>query len=186
MKTDDEPTYVCRKGFHAINMQGVVDADMFFLNMNCKYPGSTHDAYIYQNSSVPETIDSMSEKGHLLGDSGYPLREGLLTPFNNPSTPSEINYNKSHCKTRNIVERSFGVLKSRFRCLHPTGGVLPFRPSKCAKVLETCVRLHNKAMSEKLPLLEGGVVLNQHDYIYRGEPATRTAQEKRLRISSRF
>ena len=26
--TEDEPAYVCRKGYHALNVQAVVDADM--------------------------------------------------------------------------------------------------------------------------------------------------------------
>lgn len=41
----------------------------------------------------------------------------MLTPVINPQTPSEQNYNRAHIRTRNIVERVFGVWKRRFPCL---------------------------------------------------------------------
>jgi len=55
--------------------------------------------------------------GHLIGDSGYPQSKFLYTPKLNPSTAAENKYNKSHIKTKNVIERVNGVLKSRFRCL---------------------------------------------------------------------
>ncbi|KAI5701642.1 hypothetical protein M8J75_011671 [Diaphorina citri] len=54
---------------------------------------------------------------HLLGDNGYKLEKYLLTPFLNPSNIHERNYNKAQIKTRNTVERQYGVWKRRFPCL---------------------------------------------------------------------
>ncbi|XP_065944922.1 putative nuclease HARBI1 [Magallana gigas] len=144
MNGEDEPVYVCRKNFHALNVQGVVDANMRFININCRFPGSTHDAYVFQHSSIPGILETLPGGGWLLGDSGCPLKDYLMTPFTNPSTPAEERYNAAHCKTRNVVERTFGVLKARFRCLHSSGGYLPFKPENCALVVETCMKLHNK------------------------------------------
>lgn len=31
MNGEDEPVYVCRKNFHALNVQGVVDANMRYI-----------------------------------------------------------------------------------------------------------------------------------------------------------
>ena len=56
-------------------------------------------------------------RGYLLGDSGYPCRKDLMTPILEPRTRSEEAYNSAHIATRNVVERSFGVLKRRFPCL---------------------------------------------------------------------
>lgn len=40
-----------------------------------------------------------------------------MTPLLNPITPGEQHYNQSHIRTRNTVERLFGVLKKRFPIL---------------------------------------------------------------------
>lgn len=88
-----------------------------FTNIVCKFPGSTHDAFILQSSSLPECVANLEDDGWLLGDSGYPLKEWLMTPVTNPRTGQERRYNSSHCKTRNVIERAFGVLKARFRYL---------------------------------------------------------------------
>ncbi|KAL4104418.1 hypothetical protein QTP88_019719 [Uroleucon formosanum] len=49
---------------------------------------------------------------HLIGDSGYPRSKCLYTPKLNPSIAVENKYNKSHIKTRNVIERVNEVLKS--------------------------------------------------------------------------
>ena len=92
----------------------------------------------------------------LVGDSGYPLEPYLMTPFANPSTREE-NYNRSHKKTRAIVEQCFGILKSRFRCLHKSGGALQYSPVKCACVAISCFLLHNRCIDRNVPLPEDDV-----------------------------
>lgn len=154
MSSEDEPLFICRKGFHSINVQAVVNPDLRFTNVVCKFPGSTHDAFILQSSSLPEYVANLEDEGWLIGDSGYPLKEWLMTPVNQPRTEQEQRYNSSHCKTRNVVERAFGVLKARFRSLHKTGGSLPYKPGKCTKIIECAMRLHNLAIDLKVPLME--------------------------------
>ncbi|XP_044764246.1 putative nuclease HARBI1 isoform X2 [Coccinella septempunctata] len=55
---------------------------------------------------------------YLLGDSGYACKPFLFTPVLNPGTEAERRYNQAHIKTRNCIERCFGVLKRRFPCLY--------------------------------------------------------------------
>ena len=52
-------------------------------------------------------------KTHLLGDSAYPLKRWVLTPFrdNGRLTRRQKRYNFVHSSTRMIVERSLGLLK---------------------------------------------------------------------------
>ena len=44
--------------------------------------------------------------GMLLGDSGYPLKKWLMTPYLNPSNRAEEKFNYALCSTRSAVERS--------------------------------------------------------------------------------
>lgn len=153
----NEHLYVCRKGFHSINVQGVCDSKLSFTNIVAKYPGSSHDSFILRNSSLYNYLEEASTgpnggTGWLLGDSGYPLKEFLLTPVANPATGGEFKYNKSHVKTRNTIERAFGVLKLRFRCLHKTGGCLLSPPERCTKIITSCAVLHNICISNNIPV----------------------------------
>jgi len=149
----NENIYVCRKGFHSVNVQGICDAKLRFLNVVSKYPGSTHDAFVWRNSSVYHHMAQQGTAipGWLLGDSGYPLSPFLTTPVSNPTTPAELLYNKKHCQTRNTIEITFGLLKMRFRCLHKTGGCLQSPPSTCAKIITACTVLHNICIDNSVP-----------------------------------
>lgn len=85
------------------------------------------------------------------GDSGYPLEPWLLTPFLSPSTPEEVGYNNAHAKTRNVVERCFGVMKSRFRCLDKSGGTLLYTPEKACRIVGAVSVLHNYCIAHNIP-----------------------------------
>ena len=56
----------------------------------------------------------------LLGDSGYPCRQYLMTPIRDPQTRPQRNYNVAQIRTRNTVERMFGTWKRLFPCLSTT------------------------------------------------------------------
>lgn len=53
----------------------------------------------------------------MLGDNGYGCKSYLLTPILHTVNQFERDYNKSHIKTKNIVERTFGRWKRKFSCL---------------------------------------------------------------------
>lgn len=86
----------------------------------------------------------------ILGDGGYKLKPFLMTPFRNPSDASEILFNKKHISARNVVERCFGVLKNRFRCLIGSRG-LHYHPSKATQIVNACCALHNICIYYKCP-----------------------------------
>ena len=50
--SENEPVYVSRKGYHAINVQGIMNAELVFTNVVARWPGSTHDSFILLNSAV--------------------------------------------------------------------------------------------------------------------------------------
>ena len=85
----------CRKGFMSINVQGVCGPDLKFYNIVARWPGSSHDSRIYNNSYLKHQFEDISDQYHLLGDSAYPLSEKLLTPYRNPLNAIEISDFKS-------------------------------------------------------------------------------------------
>jgi hypothetical protein len=52
--------------------------------------------------------------GYILGDSGYPCTNILLTPYPNPQLPHEKRFNKALTSTRVRVEMVFGRFRSRY------------------------------------------------------------------------
>ena len=75
-----------------------------------------------------------------------------MTPFRNPQTPGEENYNAAHIHTRGVVERTFGLLKSRFRCLDKSGGTLLYAPNFVCQIIGACCILHNFAVRRGLEI----------------------------------
>ncbi|KAB0800519.1 hypothetical protein PPYR_06259 [Photinus pyralis] len=147
--------YINRKGFHSINVQLICDSNLKILNVKASHPGSTHDAFIWNNSNVQEVMRTIHAERRgtyfLLGDSGYPLRPWLLTPLEvepEEGTP-EHNYNCAHKRARASIERCNGVLKSRFRCLLKHR-VLHYSPHRAALIINSCVVLHNICMERNL------------------------------------
>ena len=149
----DEHLYVCRKGYHAINGQCVIGPDGRFLDIVARWPGSTHDSFIWKNCGLcNEMEDNRIRGGWLLGDSVYGLAPWLLTPVQNASNRAEEAYNRAHRTTRSVVERGFGRWKLRFRCLHKSGGCFMFASERSLKVIAATAILHNICIERNTPL----------------------------------
>lgn len=134
-----------RKGWFSLNVQAICDAHLAIRDIVVRWPGSTHDSRIFNNSLIRAKFEN-NEFGnkYLLGDSGYPCRRYLLTPLLNTGTPAERRYNDAHIKTRNCIERTFGVLKRRFPCL--SLGLRVNLLKAIPIIVATCV-LHNIALN---------------------------------------
>lgn len=134
-----------RKGFFSLNVQAVCDADLFILDVICRWPGSVHDTTIFNDSHLRADFErGVYGSDLLLGDSGYPCRKYLLTPFLQPTSDSERKYNEAQIATRNPIERCFGVLKRRFPCLSMG---LRVKLDTVMNIIVACAILHNLAIS---------------------------------------
>ncbi|KAJ1161428.1 hypothetical protein NDU88_001914 [Pleurodeles waltl] len=114
-------------------------------------------------TGIPPQVQVLSVLHFLASDSGYPNLSWLLTPVRNPRTRAEERYNEAHGRTRRVIERTFGLLKARFRCLYMTGGSLFYSPKKVCQIIVACCMLHNLALRQQVPFLQedgpdGGVV----------------------------
>jgi len=82
--------YFCYKQYFSLNMQAICDSKGYFMDVECKWPGSVHDAKMFANSSInhkmktgqlPKTFLTLlpgyeAIPNYLIGDPAYPL-----TPF---------------------------------------------------------------------------------------------------------
>lgn len=114
---EDAERFRNRKGYFSINVQTLSDAHMKIQNIVARWPGSVHDSTIFENSRLKAQMETMFRNSFILGDSGYAVENYLMTPLANPTTRAENLYNESLIRTRNVVERSYGIWKRRFPCL---------------------------------------------------------------------
>uniref|UniRef100_A0A3B1JC13 Putative nuclease HARBI1 n=1 Tax=Astyanax mexicanus TaxID=7994 RepID=A0A3B1JC13_ASTMX len=156
------PIYTCRKGYSALNIQVICNHQGLFTDIVAKWPGSTHDSFIWANSGVCQMASRGAfAGGHVLGDSGYPLRSFIHTPVLNPQTEAEERYNMAHRRTRSVVERALGILKMRFRCLHKSSGGLRCSPERSCAIIVVCAMLHNIAVEVGSLWLQLALVLQE-------------------------
>lgn len=142
-----------RKGYFSFNVQAICDSQLKIWDIVCRWPGSAHDANIFRNSIVRARFENGEFGDNLLvGDSGYGNKPYLITPLSNPITPVEHLFNESQIRTRNPIERCFGVLKRRFPLL-ALGIKLNVR--KVEAIVVSCAVLHNIAcmLRDDVPLV---------------------------------
>lgn len=148
--TKNHELYFSRKRHYAIKMQAVCDHKLRIRQVTIGYPGSVHDAKIFLNCPLakhPECFLSNSE--WVAGDSAYPLKSYLITPFRQNSSEHTREereaFNKYFSKYRVRIENCFGGLKEKFSSLKE----LKFRmlneknKKECNDWIMVCCILHN-------------------------------------------
>ncbi|XP_047521314.1 putative nuclease HARBI1 [Pieris napi] len=132
--------YRNRKGYFSVNVQAIIGPDLEIFDIVTRWPGSSHDSRIFRNSQAYARLVNGELEGVLVGDSGYPALNFMLTPLLNPQTRADNNYNYSQLRTRNIVERFFGVWKKKFPCLQRG---LRSKLTNTSNIIIACAVLHN-------------------------------------------
>lgn len=111
--------YFNRKLFHSVLLQAVCDHRGRFLDICVGFPGSVHDARALKNSAIYSSQLYPPEGLCILGDGGYPCLTSpitTMTPYRESlATPVEARYNRHHSRARYVIERAFGMLKTRWR-----------------------------------------------------------------------
>ncbi|XP_063952168.1 putative nuclease HARBI1 [Lytechinus pictus] len=179
----DEYLYTNRKGRYSINVQLICDADFRIINVVARWPGSTHDSRILQNSVVGQNYANGRLHGILLGDSGYALHPWLMTPILNPQNQAQRAYNQSHCRTRALIEQVNGQLKNKFRCLIGQG--LQMRPDRASNFILACAVLHNISKQLRQPEVLFDVEAND-DIVEQVDHAPNGVEARNVIIENHF
>ncbi|XP_038047494.1 protein ALP1-like [Patiria miniata] len=140
-----QPDYINRKSYPSVQLQLVVDDMMLITDAYVGWPGSVHDARVFRNSPLYHDVEDghkLAEHQYLIGDTAYPLRSWLVTPFkdNGHLSQQQRRFNRMLSGKRQVVERAIGHLKGRFRRLRE----LMFHDISqiCQFIMATCV-MHN-------------------------------------------
>nr|XP_034896703.1 protein ALP1-like [Populus alba] len=127
--------FIGRKGVPTQNVMAACSFDMQFMFVWAGWEGSAHDTRKYY-----------------LVDAGYPNEYGYLGPYKGeryhfqefrrrgqPSGRKEV-FNRAHSSLRNVIERSFGVWKQRWKILQN----MPAYPYKTqVEIVVASMALHN-------------------------------------------
>ena len=163
---DGKADLLCRKQRYTISTQGLVGANLVFLDVATGFPEGCRDAGNFRNTSLytqtkngeilkkPEdVIENSRVRPLVLGDGAYPLLPWLIKPdnFGPALTRSEKLFNKKLCSARVTIERAFGILKARWRCLLKR---LDNLLENVSAVVITCCVLHNICQMTKDDYLE--------------------------------
>lgn len=141
----DAENYRNRKGFFSYNVQAICNADLKFMDIVCRWPGSAHDSNIFRHSRVRNDFENRVYGDNLVvADSGYAIKPYLITPLLNPLTRAEHLFNEAQIRTKNPIERSFGILKRRFPILSLG---IRLKQEKVETVVMAAVVLHNIALT---------------------------------------
>ena len=151
--------YFCYNQYFSLNVQAVCDFKGTFMDVDCSWPESVHDAKVCANSqtgvklcnhAVPITEQVIvpgrgKVPNYLIGDPAYPLTPYCMREFEKYTKDSEVIFNTMLRSARNPVECAFGRLKARWSVLtKKIDLVLEYLPI----VIYTCFVLHNYCESK--------------------------------------
>jgi len=77
---DNAEAYRNRKGFFSINVQTICDANLKIQDIVARWPGSSHDSTIFNNSEIRRKFEMGEMSNNLIvADSGYAQRNYVMT-----------------------------------------------------------------------------------------------------------
>ena len=161
----DPGNYFCRKGFHALNVQAVVDSKKRFLFASPSHVGSANDARAWAETGLSRKLDSMEEiliehKLWLAGDSAHPLRSFVMTPCSKKEArheSAEDNFNFWHSNSRIRVECAFGEFVMRWGLFWKK---LQLPLAKIGPIILSAMKVHNFLVDQR----EGGAERDDREH----------------------
>lgn len=115
--------YYNRNNIHSVILQAVCNDKKQFIDIFVGTPGRVHDARVFRISGLYALLSAnnppIDPTEHLLGDAAYPLLPFLMKPYrdNGHLRNEQTLFNIRMSAVRSLIERSFGLLKGKFRRL---------------------------------------------------------------------
>ncbi|XP_031354778.1 protein ALP1-like [Photinus pyralis] len=142
-------SYADRYQQHSINLMGICSSGKIFTYVFIGYPGSAHDSRVFSASPLVSYIQRYGSQKffptpehHLIGDSAFPLKQWIMTPFKKHNNLSSIEKRHNYLLSadRVCIENAFGILKGRFRRLK---FINCYSISKSVEIISASCVLHN-------------------------------------------
>ncbi|XP_048365842.1 putative nuclease HARBI1 isoform X1 [Sphaerodactylus townsendi] len=164
---DSNGEYINRKKFASIVLMAICDHRGRFYAAEAGESGKSHDAYIFngchfthaidRGAFFPATpslvVDGVAVPPLVLGDGAFPMRKWLVTSYKPVHNARERQFNRRLSRARCTIERAFGRLKARWRCLLSP---LQIKLDSVSTLVGACVVLHNicETRGHRAPELE--------------------------------
>ncbi|KAL0449386.1 UNVERIFIED_CONTAM: hypothetical protein Slati_1495000 [Sesamum latifolium] len=153
VKAQDRARYRTRKGSIAVNVLGVCNRDMHFIYVLARWEGSAADSRVLRDAITRPTGLKIPRGNYYLVNSVYSNAEGFLSPYrgvryhlkewesgnNTPQNHQEF-FNMKHASARNVIERTFGLLKARWAILRSPSF---YDIDDQNRIIIACCLLHN-------------------------------------------
>ncbi|XP_027098942.1 uncharacterized protein [Coffea arabica] len=137
-----------RKGTLSQNVLATCDHDMRFVYVRAGWEGSTQDSRVLLDAiSNPDAAFPTPPAGKYYAvDAAYRHMPGFMAPFKSgpggrSQTAQKGLFNRHHSSVRNIIERTFGVWKMRFKILDGPMKNYPIEAQR--NIVVACCVLHN-------------------------------------------
>ncbi|XP_047179967.1 uncharacterized protein LOC124846694 [Vigna umbellata] len=147
------PRFRGRKDWPTQNVFAACDFDMKLTYVLAGWEGTASDSRILKNALDRDDLLVIPQGKYYLGDAGFMLKSTILTPYRGvryhlkeytrrgPQNAREL-FNHRHSSLRNVIERTFGVLKKRFPII--TSGTEPhYGLETMTNIILACCILHN-------------------------------------------
>ena len=151
--------FFCYKQYYSMNVQAVCDYKGYFMDVECMWPGSVHDAKVFANSSInwklrrnilPSTFQCVKGwqkiPNYLIGDPACPLVPFCMKEYETCSNNQQVIFNNMLRSARNPIECAFGRLKARWAILNRK---MDLKIESIPMVIYACFVLHNFCEKKK-------------------------------------
>lgn len=85
--------YINRKGFPSIILQGTVDAEGLFIDVEAGFPGRMADGGVFADSTLKaflESTDIVQREGlYIIGDAAYPIAPFCVVEYSDRETQAQ-------------------------------------------------------------------------------------------------